>query len=144
MPGLPTRPLRAVVCHPLLGQKNLALPVSLQPQPLLPFRRINARLRARKAVAHLNLGGWVSESIVFAIEVKIVISHGWRSSGSQTAVNVFFFGLDRDDRRCGFGKTGFYPPRTKAAKIMTSQTYVPDASIRPTTLARQNEGKCLQ
>ena len=28
----------------------------------------------------------------------------------------FFFELDRDDRRCGFGKTGFYPPRTEEAK----------------------------
>jgi len=32
-------------------------------------------------------------------------------------MNVFFFfGFDGDDRRCGFGKTGFYPPRIQAAK----------------------------
>ena len=145
MPGLPTRPLRAVVCHLPLDRKNLAPPVSLQPQPPLPSRLINARLRARKAVAHLNLWGWVSESIFLAIEVKIVISHGWKSSGSQTAVNEYFF-LDSIEMTGGvvLERQGSIHHVHKQQKIRTSQTYVPDASIRPTTLARQNEEECLQ
>lgn len=48
-----------------------------------------------KRLAYLNLGGQIAKSVIFAIEVKIVISHGLRSSGSQTVVNeCSFFSLN--------------------------------------------------
>jgi hypothetical protein len=58
--------------------------------------------------------------------------------------NEYFFLNSIEMTGQWFWKDRFDPPRTQAAKIMLSQTYIPDASIRPTTLARQTEGKCLQ
>jgi hypothetical protein len=56
VPALPSRPLRAAVCHLLLARRSLALPVSLLTLPLLPSRLINARLRARKSSSPPELG----------------------------------------------------------------------------------------
>ena len=41
--------------------------------------------------AYLHLGGRIAKTIIFAIEVKVVISHVLKSSGYQTAVNEWFF-----------------------------------------------------
>jgi hypothetical protein len=76
-----------------LGQQFLASPAPLLSLPLLPSSRLTQETEStkKKTLAHLNLGGRIAKTVIFAIEVEVVISHGLRSSGYQTAVNEWFF-----------------------------------------------------
>jgi hypothetical protein len=93
------------------------------------------------------LGGRIAESIIFAIEVKIVISHGLRSSGSQTVVNeCSFFSLNSMEMTGGvvLERQGSIHHVHKQQKINDKSDTCLHASIRPTTLARQNKRESLQ
>jgi hypothetical protein len=58
---------------------------------------------------------------------------------------VFFFvKFDGDDRRYGLERQCSIHHVHKAKKTMTSQIHVPDASVRPMTLARKTEKDSLQ